>query len=419
MHDIVILGGGISGLYLAYKLLKSGAKDIFIIEQNPTRLGGRIYTYKDKTMTVEAGAGRIHQSHIITLSLIRELEFGKNLVEIDNDSSFVSNQQRVSEENHVPSPYRSIVSRIIREARKRTKRELVSKTLFEFIVEVLGESSAKLAMDSFGYTTEFTHMNAYDAIELMRIISPHQKYYVLSGGLSQIVDELETRIREMGGVIRKGQQVYSIRRVSDQYYEIHCDYGVSYQAVQCICTVPAKNVGAIRFLGDAHFREEIGQWKHAIKASIYSGSLCRIYSRVEPSSVDLLQGKRTLHNDLRMIIPIESNLAMISYSDGPIANRWAKLFSEEGIRAINERLKFLIQRDMGVRLESLKHTRVFYWSNGVGYWKVGADSSSIEKRSTNGFSGLYFCGENYSSHNQQWVEGALDTAELVLARLQK
>jgi hypothetical protein len=120
-----------------------------------------------------------------------------------------------------------------------------------------------------------------------------------------------------------------------------------------------------------------------------------------------------------MIIPIESNLAMISYSDGPIANRWAKLFSEEGIRAINERLKFLIQRDMGVRLESLKHTRVFYWSNGVGYWKVGADSSSIEKRSTNGFSGLYFCGENYSSHNQQWVEGALDTAELVLARLQK
>lgn len=127
----------------------------------------------------------------------------------------------------------------------------------------------------------------------------------------------------------------------------------------------------------------------------------------------------TMKNDVRMIIPIdeEKGVVMISYTDGAIANRWARMESEKGIREVNQRLKELIDERLDISIPMPKHTRVFYWSNGVGYWKVGADSATVEKRATNGFHGLYFCGENYSAKNQQWVEGALDTAELVCRKI--
>ena len=41
MHDIVIVGGGISGLYLAYLLTTKTSKNILLLEKS-NRLGGLI-----------------------------------------------------------------------------------------------------------------------------------------------------------------------------------------------------------------------------------------------------------------------------------------------------------------------------------------------------------------------------------------
>ena len=45
-YDIIIIGGGISGLFLAYKLLNTNLK-IIILEGN-NDVGGRIQTIKKK-----------------------------------------------------------------------------------------------------------------------------------------------------------------------------------------------------------------------------------------------------------------------------------------------------------------------------------------------------------------------------------
>ena len=41
MHDIIIVGGGISGLYLAYLLTTKTSKNVLLLEKN-NRLGGLI-----------------------------------------------------------------------------------------------------------------------------------------------------------------------------------------------------------------------------------------------------------------------------------------------------------------------------------------------------------------------------------------
>ena len=67
-------------------------------------------------------------------------------------------------------------------------------------------------------------------------------------------------------------------------------------------------------------------------------------------------------------------------------------------------------KTLGPGFPAPKYTKVFYWDCGVGYWALGADSRHFK---LNVDRGLYICGENVSALNQQWIEGALDTAEKV------
>jgi monoamine oxidase len=417
MYDVSILGGGISGLYLAYNLLKRDSKKKVVIIEKSREVGGRVDTYQDTWMSVEAGAGRIHNGHARTLNLIRELGLGSKLVEINNNIRFVR-----EEDGHlVNPPHIDIMSRVAAASKKMSKESLIGKSLLEVSKEVVGEDAAKAALASFGYTTEFLKMNAYDAIALMGIIAKPQKYFVLGGGLSQVIERLKARLLSMGCQFETGREVVRIHKGEGELYTIFCDKGGPIQSSRCVCTFPVEDVLRLRVSGLESFTE----WKRIIKASVYGGSLCRIYS-VFPLSGSESKGswfaglgKITMKNDVRMIIPVdeEKGVVMISYTDGAIANKWARMESEKGIREVNRRLKELIDERLNISIPLPKHTRVFYWPNGVGYWKVGADSAAVEKRATNGFHGLYFCGENYSAKNQQWVEGALDTAEMVLRKI--
>ena len=60
------------------------------------------------------------------------------------------------------------------------------------------------------------------------------------------------------------------------------------------------------------------------------------------------------------------------------------------------------------------HTKMFYWENGVGYWTVGARKELIMPKLQEPFPNFFICGENYSQHYQQWIEGALETSDNIL-----
>lgn len=70
--DVIIIGGGLSGLYLAYLLDKSGIN--YKIIEASSRLGGRIQTIHGKTGTpLELGATWFSQMHKQVFLLIEEL----------------------------------------------------------------------------------------------------------------------------------------------------------------------------------------------------------------------------------------------------------------------------------------------------------------------------------------------------------
>jgi monoamine oxidase len=62
-------------------------------------------------------------------------------------------------------------------------------------------------------------------------------------------------------------------------------------------------------------------------------------------------------------------------------------------------------------------TKVFFWPCGVGYWGIHANSEKLAEQLSEPLPRFYLCGENYSSAQQQWVEGALETAKKICDKI--
>ena len=102
LYDYVIIGGGISGLYIYLQLLnntKTKNKKILLLEKNP-HLGGRIYTDKvtveRKNYFFEAGAGRFGDNHKHLIKLLKKLKLYKNRYKIPNKINFVDTKKKLT-----------------------------------------------------------------------------------------------------------------------------------------------------------------------------------------------------------------------------------------------------------------------------------------------------------------------------------
>src|SRR5579863_4547193 len=78
MSNVVIIGGGISGLSTAYYLAKGGRSST-ILESRP-RLGGVIQTERVEGCTIEAGPDSFLAAKPAALELIRELGLAGDVI---------------------------------------------------------------------------------------------------------------------------------------------------------------------------------------------------------------------------------------------------------------------------------------------------------------------------------------------------
>jgi monoamine oxidase len=438
IYDIVIVGGGIGGLYCAYQLLQRSQQNSTILVLEKERdVGGRVYTYHDKYMTVEAGAGRFHDGHKRLLALIQELGLSHKIVPITNTAVFAPSDGRgiilnsvldapgawpisdglfdiVLGSQNIPSS--GLISRVIVASKLCSAEYLRNISFVDYARTVLTAEQVDFILDTFGYYSELVVMNALDSIALMSELGPGNQFFTLRGGLSQIIETLGERIEKMGGRILKGKTVQRVEYLGSDGFSVKCLENIRpYMGRKCICALPKQVVEKISFVG-------VGakDWKARIRRELVCAPLCRIYAKFARDVV-WFKGmpKLTTNNALRMIIPIseKDGVIMISYSDNKFANFWHKIEQTSGIKGVIDMLRRLIRLTCGIDMPRPLSVRVFYWECGVGYWGVGSDSSRFyrEMMCPAGVSvPLFLCGEHFSEEHQQWMEGALGTASSVI-----
>ena len=88
MNDVIIIGGGLSGLYTGYNILKNAKNSKVVILEKEERFGGRIETFKNRNMSVESGAGRFHNKNKLLNELLEEFKLtDKNTLHTYNGNS--------------------------------------------------------------------------------------------------------------------------------------------------------------------------------------------------------------------------------------------------------------------------------------------------------------------------------------------
>ena len=397
-YKIIILGGGIAGLYTAYKLQKYH-KSIALIEKND-RLGGRIYTHHDKSndIHIEGGAGRINYKHKLFNKLLADLHLTHKKISIPSNISYIDkngNDLTDKKDKYMKQLYSFIRSYDI----EKNKNYLNNLYLIDFLHKEFNTSFVKQIEPMFEYKSLLYKLNCYEFFKLFKQdYFKTSKYFILKGGLSQVTDALEKKIRSR---IYLNTLIETIEYKNNNYIlnnKFSCEH--------LICALPKSSLSKFNLL--KKFTTELN--------SINEIPLNRIYEKYNDKQHPMLQLTKTLTDSkIQYIIPINKHIIMSSYTDLENADYWNQKHKEGTLK---QTLNKELSKYLNTNLPKSDYIKMFYWKNGVGSWKKKVNTQLISNKMLNLMPNFYICGEHYSLY-QGWCEGALLTSEKVIKLIRK
>jgi protoporphyrinogen oxidase len=376
MYDTIIIGGGIAGLYCAMNI-----KNHLLLECNDY-LGGRIFTHKEPKY--ESGAGRYNENHILLVNIINK--FKLTPIQLSNDQLYIED-----------SKYRTHIEKYFHKKMKKVlKNGSFDETFYQHCLHYYSKDEVDELRYIFGYTSEFLEMNAKDAIRMFK--KKVGNYYIVKEGMSELVRRMSLHVN-----YKMKHCVTSVRE-NNGTFEVD-----GYACKKIIFAIPPDNIKQIAFLKSVH----------PLLKSLQTNCLLRIYA-IYPNKWFAGLPNLTTNSFIRHIIPIdaEAGLVMISYVEGRDADVY--LNSKGGLyKNVQSKIQTELKH-MFPDKEIIEPTyfQPHVWKIGDHAWKPGYDSDKIAKELLNPMPNIYLCGEAFS-HNQSWIEGALENATEVLDILEQ
>lgn len=399
VYDYIIIGGGVSGLFMAYKLADTN-KDILVLEST-NRWGGRLLTVKEKGVQFEMGAARISSKHHKVMSLLKELDLKDGLLELPDDINYKVSGVKIK--------YESLVKELLEKSKMYTKSYLQSITLFQLAIDTLGYKMAVKFKGLLGYDSEFEFLNAYSVLKTYnKDLFSSSDYYILTQGISSITDTIVKRLSDKQNVTLKTDTL--VTDIGKNFVQIDKKKIYCSKIISC---VPYKSVASFpRFSScpEIHSVEPI--------------PLIRIYAKYpkdKSGKVWFHNLKRTItDNYIRHIIPIdyEKGLIMISYTDGMLAKMWRNL-SKVSNKVLVEHLHKEVNEVLHLTPPKPEMITSYYWDAGVHMWNAGINVKEIQQKLMKPFDDypIYLVNEAFAKH-QCWIEGCLESSYDVLAMVE-
>ena len=384
--DITIIGGGIAGLYMSYRLLQSNPDmDIAIFEKSPS-FGGKIDTQYDQNGNVmmEGGPWRILKEHSRLRQLCKDMDC--RLLHIQKArTGYLGHPVQMNRTRHVPE-------------------------LSSFDVEVLrgGQTHALQVEASTGYNMSMDKSSALP-------ISYPSSFHVPERGFRHLIDQLVSRLPKYR--LHDSVMVLDVRRTVDGYTLLcqkRChDNFVRFEHAtkRVILACPPQ------------FMTEWSIFPHLrhLVDCVETRSLNHMYCSFVSEPEELQDCYFKTDNILNQVISSNygNKWCQVSYSSGRIADFWGRLFLTDPTRC-RQTVQANVQEVFSLTRKPIIATvKNFYWQCAVHQWKpsFGFD---VEKMFYIALyphpiqlPRLHVIGEAFSRH-QGWIEGALETVDMLL-----
>jgi monoamine oxidase len=416
VYDMIIVGGGIAGLRTANEAIKINKKlKCLIIEKYPN-LGGRIDTIETKVdgkqFIYEAGAGRVHSTHKLTLKLIKAA--GLTTTPMKAESMWRELGSSESETNN----FNEIWAEFCNLFRKIDRAELSQKTLREVAITSLGVDYATKLLEKYPYRAEIEVMNAAAALDLFETYEKGEFLHV-NEGLSKIVAHLRKSVEKEGVDFKINTE---IQRISlDNETNIYKLSGLRHEKLVKFYAhriVLAVHVSALTKIYP--FSTD-----HPLVKHVRMEPLLRIYSVYEDS--EWMPDSNVITNSpLRFIIPINKSkgLIMSSYLDSRDIEVWKGCIGKDEIEQLKIKIQFETQHLFPEKtIPKATSTKTYLWTDGCSYWLPGAYdyrkmSASALNPMLETYPNLHLVGESFST-KQQWIEGSLEHADHLIEHIKE
>lgn len=384
--DVIIIGGGLSGLYTGWKLQTAGLK-CTIIEKSRI-LGGRIQTkhHRESGVTYESGAGKLLPSHTNMIRLIRTLGFDETDLVLQDKTIKMAMPKS-------PSPSLKTILSMLKD---ENPNFLLKQTLKDWMLLHFTQDIVDNVVAQSGYVHVFEDCNAFNAIRYLEEDFVNAKQIMnFTPGLSQIVKALSKAFLESGGVITKKKEVYEIHRVNNNMFKV-----LNYECRFVILAIPPSNIKNIT-----------GVPSDVIKMCdmIEPIPLIRVFG---DGNVGPLPYTHT-NNVIQRTMQRAQGFYQYVYASASNALFWKRMLDINMFwQALVTHMKKIYPK-VG-KSESPKTILPYFWKEGVHLWKPGYNGERVWKehlRSSK--SGVYVVGEAFCPY-QRWMESALLTSNDVI-----
>jgi len=419
MHDYIIIGCGISGLYIGNKLSSSGYNVLLFDKRE--RIGGRIISIKDKNENVyDVGAVKIPSDQLRINRLIKKLGLEDNKLLINDKIKYDRNGKYT---------YKKNISKLINKAVKSNID--INTRCGQHIAENLFDN--KFSMDLInmsGYNGNFEKLNFKAFIKYNGDIN--RKYYILKDGLSQIcnklIEEGNLHIKLESTLLSykydNKTKIFTIKIERNKVVKTYKSHGL-------ILAIPQKELQILfnsnKFNQNKHIKHDNityteSEYIEPLLSSVVSNNYMRIFATYPKEDGKVwFENIKDTHTSriIRKASPYnkETGIMQISYSDGRYANMWQNSLLSNQVSGnnniYNEIHKELVDLYPKCKIPQPTQYTSHYWSNGTHYWLPNVNINKIHNTLLKPFNySMYICGETYSNY-QAWMEGALETADKV------
>jgi hypothetical protein len=405
----IIIGAGITGLYLAYKLLLKGvsAADIVIFEGSD-RIGGRIYTNEHKGFRYSVGAGRLGKKHKYVMKIIKDFKLQDQILNIGKNTNYFV-EGRLMNEAELLSHYKSNFKSLNELWRYAIEKKLNGNkydpslyNLHNYFSLILSENEVELLKISLGYIGEMYDMNAYNGLLTLRkdFDIRNNEFFILRDGIHILCDVLYKYILDAGVPVKLSSMLEDVCESGaggdKKYVKVG---GVKHSYSKLYLTIKRGD-----YMNIGYFKKY-----ESLFNTVSDGHLLRIFAQYKDVWFKDMP-KILTQNKLQFIIPIDYNsgLIQISYSDRYNADFWNAFKNEKDVKKYLT--KILNEMFPEKNIKEPEWITMHFWKAGDHMWNVGVNTKKIQEKMDDIFipKDIYILGETYSER-QAWIEGAIET----------